>query len=93
MRLGRVCGTVVSTLKDPKLSGQRLLLIQPLTAAGLPGGRRLVATDTARAGEGDLVLWVRGKEAAFALLPDDVVTDACVVGVVESQHMPAGTAR
>ena len=31
MFLGRVVGCVVSTMKDPNLLGQRLLLVQPLT--------------------------------------------------------------
>ena len=34
MILGRVIGNVVSTMKDPALHGQRLLLVQPLDPHG-----------------------------------------------------------
>lgn len=90
MNLASVRGTIVATVKEPKLEGQRLLVIQPLGCGGQPVGRPILATDTVRSGVGDTVVWVRGKEAAFAHRPADVPTDAAVVGIVEAHHMPRG---
>ena len=83
MQLARVIGNVVSTMKDRSLHGRKLLVLQPLTPAGAPAGRALVAVDSAGAGAGETVFFVQGREASFPFLPDVVVTDANVVGVVD----------
>ena len=78
MQLARVIGDVVSTIKDRSLHGQKLLVLQPLTPAGVAAGRPLVAVDSAGAGAGEKVFFVRGREASFPFLPDLVATDANV---------------
>ena len=83
MILARVIGTVVSTLKDPGLRATKLLLLQPLRTDGTPSGRPLVAVDSVGAGEGENVFYVRGREAALPFLPDEVPTDAAIVGIVD----------
>jgi microcompartment protein CcmK/EutM len=84
MYLGRVVGCVWSTMKDPNLTGQRMLIVQPLTPSLEPTGKRLVATDCTGAGAGELVYWCRGKESSFPFLPDEVPTDTTIVGIVDS---------
>ena len=83
MQLARVIGNIVSTMKDRSLRGQKLLVLQPLTPAGAAAGRPLVAVDSAGAGAGETVFFVRGREASFPFLPDLVATDANVVGIVD----------
>jgi microcompartment protein CcmK/EutM len=83
MQLARVIGTVVASHKDEKLTGTALLLIQPITNAGEPTGKALVACDAAGAGVGDEVFFVRGREAAYPFYPVDVPTDASIVGIVD----------
>lgn len=83
MQLGRVIGSVWATAKNPGLEGQRLLIVEALTAALKPSGRRVVCTDTTGSGAGELVYWCRGKEASFPFLPTEVPTDATIVGVVD----------
>ena len=83
MQLARVIGDVVSTMKDRSLNGQKLLVLQPLTPAGAPAGRPLVAVDSSGAGAGETVFFVRGREASFPFLPELVATDANVVGIVD----------
>jgi microcompartment protein CcmK/EutM len=83
MQLARVIGDVVSTHKNPGLTGVVLLLVQPITTAGEPVGRALVAVDTVGAGAGEVVFFVRGKEAAFPYYPIEVPTDAGIVGIVD----------
>ena len=83
MQLARVIGDVVSTMKDRSLEGQKLLVLQPMTPAGGASGRPLMAVDSAGAGAGETVFFVRGREASFPFLPDRVATDANVVGIVD----------
>ena len=68
MQICRVVGTVVSTQKNRKLEGAKLLLVQPLTLAGESRGLALVAIDSVGAGVGERVLVViEGKAACDAL--------------------------
>lgn len=85
MKLGRVIGTVVCAQKLPCLEGLKLLLVQGVDEAGTASGAPIVAFDTARAGEGDLVIFESGKEAAQAN-PNGWFNpaDAAVLGVVDA---------
>jgi ethanolamine utilization protein EutN len=83
MLLGRVVGTVVATLKDPGLTGMKLLLVQPLRSDRTPHGRAIVAVDSVGAGVTEEVFWVRGREASFPFLPAEVPADAAIVGIVD----------
>ena len=87
MQIGEVVGTVVSTQKNRKLEGAKLLLVQPLTLEGAPRGTALVAIDSVGAGVGERVFFVRGREAAFPFYPAEPPTDASIVGIVDHWHM------
>ena len=86
MYLGRVVGCVWCTVKNAGLTGLRMLVVQPLTPELENTGKRLVCTDSTGAGAGELVYWVRGKEASFPFLPADAPTDTTIVGIVDSVH-------
>jgi len=92
MYLGRVVGCVWATVKNANLTGQRLLLIQPLTPELLSTGKRLICLDAMGAGAGELIYYVRGKEASFPFLPAEPAADATVVGIVDSIHLKAPAA-
>jgi microcompartment protein CcmK/EutM len=81
--LARVVGTVVATRKDPGLTGTKLLVIQPLKNDGSASGKPLVAVDSVGAGVTENVFYVRGREASVPFLPDEVPTDAAIVGFVD----------
>jgi microcompartment protein CcmK/EutM len=81
--LARVIGNVVATRKDAGLSGVKLLVLQPLRPDRSSVGKPLVAVDSVGVGAGEDVFYVRGREAAFPFLPDEVPTDAAIVGVVD----------
>ena len=87
MYLGRVVGRVWSTVKDASLCGQRFLIVQPVTPGLENTGRRLICTDSTGAGAGELVYWVRGKEASFPFHPVEPATDTTIVGIVDSVHL------
>ncbi|UCG01598.1 MAG: EutN/CcmL family microcompartment protein [Candidatus Heimdallarchaeota archaeon] len=84
MKLGKVIGNVVATVKDPGLEGLRFLIIQGLDDNFQPIGNPYVAADGIyTAGEGDIVYIVSKKEAAIAIPRELVPIDECVVGFVE----------
>ena len=84
MHLGRVIGNVVSTAKLEPLNGHKLLVLQPIDAAGRSYGRSVVAIDSVGAGVGEIVIWCRGKESSFPFLPRNVPSDCSVVGIVDT---------
>ena len=83
MHLARVIGEVVATIKDPNLTGMKLLVLQPIAASGDAAGRTLVALDSVGAGVGEHVFFVRGREAAYPYYPAEPPTDAAIVGIVD----------
>jgi len=87
MYLGRVVGRVWSTAKNENLTGHRLLIVQPVTPELRETGRRIICTDWTGAGAGELVYWTRAREASFAFLPREVVTDATIVAIVDELHV------
>ena len=93
MQLAKVVGEVVATIKDANLGGMKLLVVQPITAAGDHAGRTLVALDSVGAGVGENVFFVRGREAAFPFYPVEPPTDATIIGIVDHwNHPDQGTA-
>lgn len=90
MNLARVVGTVVCTEKVPSWRGQRLLLIQPVGVDGKAlATRPLAAVDCVSAAPGQLVFFVRGREAATALENPENPADAAITGLVDTlRHAP-----
>jgi len=88
MQLGRVIGTVVCTIKNERLLGQKILVVQPIDRHGREKGRSLVALDSVGAGVGETIYWCRGKEASFPFLPAEVPTEATIVGIVDEINLP-----
>ncbi len=83
MRLARVVGNVCATVKDPQLEGVKLLVLQPIDAAGEDVGSQFVALDAVGAGSGETVYWSGRREACLAFDPQ-VPSDASVTGIVDS---------
>ena len=83
MKLAKVIGTVVATVKDPTLQGQKLLLIQPLDHLMEPEGEPVTAVDAAQAGPGDLVYWILKRESCYLLSEWFSPIDAGIAAVVD----------
>ena len=89
MQIAEVVGTVVSTQKNRKLEGAKLLLVQPLTLEGTPRGTALLAIDSVGAGVGEKVLVViEGKAAGDALGRKAAAVDAAIIGIVDAVDCP-----
>ena len=84
MQIGRVCGTVVATLKHAALGGHKLLLVQPHGLDGAPRGRVTAAVDVVDAGPGDWVLLHdEGSGASQILANPRGPVRTVVVGVLD----------
>ena len=85
MMIGRVVGNVVSTHKNAKLEGAKLMLVQPLDLDGAPKGAPLMAIDGVDAGIGDRVLVIQdGRSAQLVLGKGTAAVDAAIIGVVDA---------
>ncbi len=89
MYLGRVIGNLHATAKNDGLTGQRMLLVQPVDSDNTPSGNQLVCLDWAGARAGDLIFWCRGREASFPFLPDIVPADASIIAIVDRVDLEA----
>lgn len=83
MFLGKIVGRVWATAKNPSLTGQRLLIVQPLTPDLAETGKKIICLDATGAGAGEIIYWCRGREASFPFLPDEVPADNTIVGIVD----------
>ncbi|HSW52335.1 MAG TPA: EutN/CcmL family microcompartment protein [Sulfuricaulis sp.] len=84
MLIAKVIGTTVSTIKDDKLTGHKLLIVRQTDERGEPSGKPYVAVDTVNAGEGDLVLTCAGSSARQTTLTKDSPVDAVIMAVIDS---------
>jgi microcompartment protein CcmK/EutM len=84
MLIARVIGTTVSTIKDEKLVGRKLLILRQTDEHGEPFGKPYVAVDTVDAGVGDLVLTAAGSSARQTVLTKDCPVDAVIMSVIDS---------
>jgi ethanolamine utilization protein EutN len=87
MLIARVRGSVVSTVKDPSLTGSKLLLVQAANETGESNGPLFVAVDGVGAGTGELVLVVTGSAARHGQRSDGQSSDALVVGILDSMDV------
>ena len=77
-------GTVVSTQKDERLQGKKLLIVKPLNLDGTDQSGYTVAVDTVGAGFHEKVLIVAGSSARLAEGNKDCPIDAAIIGVIDS---------
>ena len=84
MLIAKVIGTTVSTIKDEKLEGRKLLILRQTDETGAPSGKPYVAVDTVDAGVGETVLIVSGSSARMASGMKDCPVDAAVVGIIDT---------
>ena len=88
MTLGRVVGNVVSTQKNEKLEGAKLLLVQPLDLSLQARGAPVMAVDGVDAGIGDLILLIQdGRSAQLVLGKGTAAVDAAIIGVVDAVEL------
>lgn len=84
MKLARVAGTVVSTIKAPIFESQRLLLCDYVSPSGDVTGDYVIAVDTVDAGVGETVLILdEGTGARQIMGVSTAPIRALIVGIVD----------
>ena len=87
MRIAKVVGVAVATVKGQKLEGGKLLLVAEAEPTGAATGQPFVALDTVGAGDGELVLVVDGSSARTAAGDVSRPVDAVIVGILDSLRL------
>ena len=94
MKIGRVAGTVVSTICSPFFDGRRLLLVDLLDLGGKPTGKYVVAVDAVDAGIGDPVLILdEGSSARQIFGAENAPIRALVAGIIDELVVDGELAR
>lgn len=85
MKIARVVGNVISTIKDAGYIGRKLMIVEYLDSDFEQEGARQIVFDAADAGVGDFVLVNTDGGAANMLLDDNtIVADGTICGVLDS---------
>lgn len=84
MQIARVLGTIVSTQKEPSLTGVKFLLLQILDQEGQPLPEYEVAADSIGAGIDEWVLVSRGSAARQIPRGEQRPVDAAVIAIIDS---------
>lgn len=90
MRLCRVLGNVVATVKHPIYRGQPLMVVQPIDADGRDLGASFLAVDHVQAGPGDRVLVLTEGTGVRQILAlgTQVPIRSLIVGIVDHVDTP-----
>lgn len=90
MILGRVCGTIVSTVQHSFYNGRKQLIVRAVNPDGsFDGNRYVIAVDIVGAGVGQTVLVEdEGNSARQLLGAKDGPVRSLVVGIVDDVHVP-----
>ncbi|KPJ85556.1 MAG: hypothetical protein AMS17_14235 [Spirochaetes bacterium DG_61] len=84
MILGKIRGTVVSTIKLDIYKGYKIQVVQPVDPDGTPHGGTFLAIDTVQAGIGDTVLVIDEGNSARVIINDRMAPVRCVIaGIVD----------
>ena len=88
MILGRIMGSVVSTIHHPIVNGRKLLVAERLDQAGRPTGGYVIALDAIGAGKGETVLILDEGNGARQILDDaNAPVRSVVVGIVDELEL------
>ncbi len=88
MIIGKVTGTVVTTISHPHYNNYRILVVQPFSTPGDKVDGDFIAIDNTHAGIGDTVLVNReGGGARQVLNNPDACIISVIVGIVDSIYI------
>jgi ethanolamine utilization protein EutN len=84
VKIGRVAGTVVTTICSPVFENRKLLVVDLLDLDGNETGKDVIAVDSVGAGAGERVLVLdEGNGARQVLRAPDAPVRAVVVGIID----------
>lgn len=84
MKIAKVVGVSICTVKEPRLENSKLLLVSNTDQTGKVIGEPYIAQDVVGAGLGELVVVVEGSSARIAAWDSNAPVDAVIVGILNS---------
>lgn len=91
MRIARVVGSAVSTIKSEALRGCKLLVVREASTSDELVGEPFVAVDAVGAGEGELVLISQGSAGRYTDQTTDTPVDAVIMAILDSLEVDGET--
>jgi ethanolamine utilization protein EutN len=88
MIIGRVSGTIYSTINHEFYNNKKLMIVDKLNPDGSQTGKYLIAIDTVEAGIGDTVLMVdEGNSARQIIKNDSAPLRSIIVGIIDDIYL------
>lgn len=88
MIIGKVTGTINSTINHKFYHGKKLMIVDKLNADGGSTGKYLVAIDTVEAGIGETVLIVDEGNSARQIINDKTAPlRSIIVGIIDDIYL------
>ena len=84
MKIGRVVGVTVCSVKEPRLESSKMLLVCDADQTGKASGKPYIAQDVVGAGPDELVVVVEGSSARVAVRDINSPVDAVIIGILDS---------
>ena len=90
MKLCRVKGNVIATVKHETYRGHKLMIVQPIDERGSDAGSSFLAVDLVQAGAGDTVLVMQeGNGVRQILKQQKLPIRSVIVGIVDAVDVDA----
>jgi ethanolamine utilization protein EutN len=84
MKLCKVEGNVVATVKHPTYRGHKLMIVQPIDEQGQETGSSFLAVDLVQAGPGDTVLVMQEGNGVRQILKEQKLPiRSVIIGIVD----------
>ena len=91
MKIAKVVGVSVCTVKEPRLENSKMLLVSNADQTGTVTGEPYIALDVVGAGPDELVVVVEGSSARVAAWDENSPVDAVIVGILNSLQFEGET--
>ena len=85
MRLGRVIGNVISTIKHPKLLGIKLMVVKPTDPEGNRASTPVILADYLNTAVGNTVFWIGDGSTICKILGiRSIPVRGSIVGIIDN---------
>ncbi len=91
MRIGKITGTIVATIKDPYLLGNTIRIVELIGVDGKSMNDYEVAIDTVGANKNDYVLLVKSSSARMTTKTENRPVDNSIVAIIDIIEMDGKT--
>lgn len=84
MIVGKVAGTIYSTINHPFYDGKKLLIVDKIAPPGIPAEGYLIAVDSVGAGVGEYVLVIDEGNSARQVVGDtNAPLRSIIIGIID----------